>query len=199
MLKVEGCPITSDVDDNVNSTFNIQHSPFNLQHFSLLAFPNHTGPLFELTDDLLAKGLAASRASARKRIIYPIHRTQPAPVQRMLNFLQPGTYVKPHIHRGEGASESVVLLSGAIRYVIFDEDGGIADSFVAQAGTASAVLDMEPDVWHSFVVLEADTVIFECKKGPYSVLSDKDFAAWAPDEGTPEADAWVAGMERRLA
>lgn len=165
----------------------------------MLAFPNPSGPLFELTDDLLAEGLAASRASARKRIILPIHRTQPAPVQRMLNFLQPGTYVKPHIHHGVGASESVVLLSGAIRYFIFNDEGGVVHTFMARAGTASAVLDMEPDVWHSFVVLEADTVIFECKKGPYSALSDKDFAPWAPDEGTPEAAAWVAAMERRHA
>lgn len=165
----------------------------------MLAFPNPSGPLFELTDAMMAEGIAASRASARRRIILPIHRTQPAPVQRMLNFLQPGTYVKPHIHPGDGASESVVLLAGAIRYVLFDGAGTLTHTFVAKAGTASAVLDMEPDVWHSFIVLEPDTVIFECKKGPYSAMSDKDFAPWAPDEGTAEAEAWVAGMEARFA
>lgn len=165
----------------------------------MLAFPNPSGSLFELTETMLAEGVAASRASARKRIILPIHRTQPAPVQRMVNFLQPGTYVKPHIHRGDGASESVVLLTGAIRYVVFDGEGTMTHTFIAKAGSASAVLDMEPDVWHSFIVLEPDTVIFECKKGPYSALSDKDFAPWAPDEGTAAAAAWVAAMEGRFA
>lgn len=170
-----------------------------LTHPFVLAFPNPTGPLFELTDDLLATGFAASKASVRKRIIYPIHRTQPAPVQRMLNFLQPGTYVKPHVHRGEGSSESVVVLTGSIRYLVFDGLGHLGRTIIATAGSPSAVLDMEPDVWHSFIVLEPDTLIFECKKGPYSPVGDKDFAAWAPDEGTPEAAEWVWEMERRFA
>lgn len=147
----------------------------------------------------MSEGFAASRASARKRIIFPIHRTQPAPVQRMLNFLQPGTYVKPHIHRGDGSSESVVLLTGSLHYFIFSADGDVTHHFRAVAGTPSAVLDMEPDVWHSFIVMKPDTVIFECKKGPYEVASDKDFATWAPNEGTVEADEWVKQMEARFA
>lgn len=163
------------------------------------AFPNFSGPLFELTEDLMAEGFAASRASARKRIIFPIHRTQDAQVQRMLNFMQPGTYVKPHIHRGAGASESVVLLSGSLQYLIFNSDGGVIRTFKAVAGTPSAVIDMEPDVWHSFLVMEPDTVIFECKKGPYEALSDKDFAPWAPDEGTDAAQVWIADISRRYA
>lgn len=161
------------------------------------AFPNFSGPWFELTDDLMSEGFAASRASARKRIIFPIHRTQPAPVQRMLNFMQPGTYVKPHIHRGEGASESVVMLTGSLQYFLFNAEGRVIRTFKAVAGTPSAVVDMEPDVWHSFLVLEPDTVIFECKKGPYEAMSDKDFAPWAPDEGTDEAEEWIRSMTER--
>lgn len=163
------------------------------------AFPNFSGPLFELTEDLLSEGFAASRTSPRKRIIFPIHRTQDAPVQRMLNFMQPGTYVKPHIHRGTGASESVVLLSGSLQYLIFNEDGRVIRTFRATAGTPSAVLDIEPDVWHSFLVLDADTVIFECKIGPYEAMSDKDFALWAPDEGTDDAHEWIRAMTERYA
>ncbi len=163
------------------------------------AFPNFSGPLFELTADLMSEGFAASRASARKRIIFPIHRTQDAQVQRMLNFMQPGTYVKPHIHRGAGASESVVLITGALQYFIFNAEGRVIRTFRAVAGTPSAVIDMEPDVWHSFLVVEPDTVVFECKKGPYEALSDKDFAAWAPDEGTAEAAEWIRVMKARYA
>jgi cupin fold WbuC family metalloprotein len=177
----------------------IQHLTFSIQHFILSAFPNYSGSLFELTEELMSEGFAASRASARKRIIFPIHRTQPSLVQRMLNFLQPGTYVKPHIHRGEDSSESVVLLTGSLQYFIFNAEGDMIHSFKTVAGTPSAVLDMEPDVWHSFIVLEPDTVIFECKKGPYEAASDKDFASWAPNEGTPEADEWVRRMEARVA
>jgi cupin fold WbuC family metalloprotein len=164
-----------------------------------LALPNPSGPVFELTPALREEGLRESRLSPRRRMLFPIHRGPEDLVQRMLNFMQPGTYVKPHIHRGAGASESVVLISGVLQYFIFNAEGGLIRTFRMRAGTASAVADMDPDVWHSFIVLEPDTVIFECKKGPYSALSDKDFAPWAPDEGTAAAAAWVAAMEGRFA
>lgn len=39
------------------------------------------------------------------------------------------------------------------------------------------------------VALAPGTVLFELKEGPYRPLGDKDFAAWAPAEGTVEAAA----------
>jgi hypothetical protein len=36
-------------------------------------------------------------------------------------------------------------------------------------------------------VLEEDTILFECKKGPYNAKTDKLFAKWAPEE--PESNA----------
>jgi hypothetical protein len=34
-------------------------------------------------------------------------------------------------------------------------------------------------------------VIFEVKEGPYTPVTAADLAAWAPEEGTPEAAAFV--------
>ena len=147
-----------------------------------LAFENVTGPLFELTEKWIQDGIEGSRQSSRKRIILPIHREQNALVQRMINFLQPGTYIRPHKHPLPHATESLVLLKGAIKFCTFDDDGNIISDQIVSAEPLPGVLDIEPNTWHSFKVLEPDTVLFECKKGPYDTETDKIFAEWAPEE-----------------
>jgi len=161
------------------------------------SLPNIQGDFFEINPELWKKGINASRSSERKRIILPIHRKQEAPVQRMLNFLQPGTYIRPHKHPLAGASESLVLLQGRIHFFIFDKNGNIKWSNIIEQGTTSSVLDIEPKVWHTFLVLENDTVLFECKRGPYHSKTDKVFAEWAPEEGSDDIEKWMLDVSQR--
>lgn len=153
-----------------------------------LALENFQGKVFRLTEELLKRGCRAAAESPRQRMIYPIQRTQDAAVQRLLNFLQPDTYIRPHCHPEPHAIESIQLLQGALGYQIFRADGSVKERFMLRAGAAGSVVDIEPGVWHNFVIFEADTVIIEFKKGPYNARTDKHFAAWAPAEGEAEAD-----------
>lgn len=158
---------------------------------SKLAFDNISGDLFTLSEEMIEDGLRASRESERKRIILPIHRKQEAEVQRMINFLQPGTYIRPHKHPLQHASESLVILNGSIRFYTFDDSGSVLSAHLLQSEPFPGVLDIEPGVWHSFTVLEKDTILFECKKGPYNAEADKTFASWAPDEESEEVLEWM--------
>jgi hypothetical protein len=54
-------------------------------------------------------------------------------------------------------------------------------------------------VYHSFIVLEPDTVIYEVKSGPYVTSTDKSFAPWAPAEGTPEAQVYMEQLRASAA
>lgn len=155
------------------------------------AFDNIQGDQFVLTHEIMVKGIRESKESSRKRIILPLHRTQDARVQRMLNFVQPGTYIRPHMHPLDHATESIVMLKGAISFYRFSDDGKVLSTHELQPGTAQSVTDIEPRVWHSFRVLQPDTVLFECKQGPYDAEHDKIFADWAPEEGTGGAEAWL--------
>lgn len=148
-----------------------------------LALPNVTGDLFTLDDELIQTGIRESSNSPRKRMILPIHRSQGDLVQRMLNFFQPGTYVTPHLHPRDSASETILVLRGSLGFLLLDENGGILEKRRLEAGS---LIDIVPSVWHTMVALEPDTVILEIKRGPYDD-SDKIFADWAPGEGTPEA------------
>jgi cupin fold WbuC family metalloprotein len=160
------------------------------------AMPNVGGKVFLLNEKILADGIRLSRKSRRKRIILPVHRTQQAKVNRMINFMQPGTYVRPHKHPESHASETVVVLSGSIRFLIFDEIGFIEDDILLTSDPGKSVVDIEPDVWHSFIVIQEDSVIYEAKKGPYNPQKDKEFAGWSPEEYTEEAISWVAALEK---
>lgn len=156
------------------------------------ALANISGDWFTLDDDMLQEGLEASRQSPRQRMILPVHRYQESPVQRMLNFLQPETYIRPHMHPRDGAVESICVLQGSLRFFVFDETGTVKfDTFLE----ASGVIDIEPRVWHNFVVLSTDTIIFETKMGPYDAEMDKEFAMWAPGENSDEAKAWVEQLK----
>ncbi|WP_234573357.1 WbuC family cupin fold metalloprotein [Rhodohalobacter sp. 614A] len=161
---------------------------------SKLAFDNVSGDLFELTEGMIKEGIQASRESDRKRIILPIHRKQDAEVQRMINFLQPGTYIRPHKHPLAHASESLILINGSIRFFTFDENGTVLSKNEISSKPVPGVLDIEPRVWHSFIVLEDDTILFECKKGPYNAQTDKTFAEWSPEEGSVEAQNWIESL-----
>jgi cupin fold WbuC family metalloprotein len=101
----------------------------------------------------------------------------------MLNAIQPGSYIQPHRHLFPPKAESVIVLQGAIYVFIFNEEGDIKDVYTVEAGGINLGIDSEPGVFHTFVAIEKDTVLFEVKPGPYNPADDKDFAPWAPAEG----------------
>lgn len=157
------------------------------------ALPNPSGQVFVLTDSLFDKGKCASRKSPRLRMIQPVQRAQSAKVQRLLNFLQPGTYIRPHCHPLDHATESVCLLSGHVEVLIFSPEGSIQARH--HLTNTSPLIDIEPGAWHSMIVRAPDTVIFETKQGPYNPETDKEFAPWSPDENSPGVGAFLEDLD----
>lgn len=151
--------------------------------------PVGDGVLFSPCD--LETLIEASRKSPRLRMMQPIQRLDNAPVQRLLNALQPWTYVRPHKHPMEGASETLVILQGALGLLIFDEAGKVQEK---ETLTAGCVFDLEPNIWHGMVCLEPDTVMAEFKKGPYDAGTDKEFSTWSPEEGSEEVGKFVESL-----
>lgn len=158
------------------------------------ALSNVSGDHFELTDAVIQTGFKESAASPRRRIILPLHRTQDASVQRMLNFFQPGTYVCPHQHPEAGAIETICVLRGVLGFLLFEPDGTVRSTHRLEAG-GNGLVDIEPGVWHGMVALAANTAILEIKQGPYDANADKCFASWAPPEGDPAVSDYLETLE----
>lgn len=148
-----------------------------------LAFPNPERPVFEWTSRPRDSGIKASIDSPRHRMLIPIHRHQKDLVQRMVNVLQPGTYIQPHLHPRNGATETILVMEGELGFITFDQSGGVKTTHRIPVG---GLVDIEKRVWHGVLDLEPNTIIFETKRGPYD-NGDKEFSGWAPRETDPEA------------
>lgn len=156
-----------------------------------LALDSPTSKTTYFEQSNIDEAIELSRMSPRKRVIYPIHKSDDNSLHRMFNVIQPGSYIRPHRHKKAEKSEAVVLLKGGICFITFDETGRINSYKNLYAGSDVFGVDIDPDVIHSFYALEKDTVIFEVKNGPYVKELDKDFAEWSPEEFTPEAEVYL--------
>ena len=127
----------------------------------------------------------SARAASLPRLRAPheFHASFQDPIQRLLNAIEPGSYVRPHRHSAADRWEWFQALAGAAGILIFDNKGKVLERVdIRSAGPVYGV-EIPAGVWHTVVSLAPGTVLFEIKPGPYVPLTDKDFAQWAPPEG----------------
>jgi cupin fold WbuC family metalloprotein len=132
---------------------------------------------------MLQEMMEKSRQSGRKRVNLNFHYGGTDPIQRMLNAMQPGTYLQPHKHENPDKREIFIALTGKFVVISFDHTGNITDHMILDPAAKNPAAEIEARVYHTIICLEPDSVIYEVKDGPYDVADDKRFAAWAPQEG----------------
>lgn len=147
--------------------------------------------LRRIDDRLLDQLCAQAAASPRRRRNHNFHQQLDEPVQRMLNALEPDTYLRPHQHSDPEKNEVFLCLRGRIAVLLFDDTGQVTEVSVMAPGGPLHGAEVPPRTWHALVALEPGSVIYELKEGPYVPLTDKQFGPWAPAEGTPEAAAYL--------
>lgn len=145
--------------------------------------------LFALSDE------AAS--SKRKRKNYNFHKEPQARIQRMLNAMEPGTYVRPHKHEDPDKLEVFFCIKGRIAVIEWTEQGEIIRIEILDPLLGNYGVEVPARTWHSLVSLEAGSVAWEVKDGPYDPADDKHFAPWAPAEGDPDAEVWLNDLIRK--
>lgn len=149
-----------------------------------------------LIDEALLDALSAeARSHPRLRKNRNFHHDDQAPGQRLLNAIEPGSYVMPHRHVDPHKDETMVVLRGQIGLVIFDEEGAILRAVClsggGEFGSGARGVDIPHGCWHSMLALESGTVFCEAKAGPYAPLADDERAPWAPAEGTPDVPVYL--------
>ena len=112
--------------------------------------------------------------SPRLRMNYNIHESLEEDVHKLLNSLQPGTVMPVHRHLHPAKKETFVLLQGALEVRRHNDDKTIAEKYVMSHESGNIICEIMPEDWHSFEVLEPDTLILEIKKGPYLPFQEID-------------------------
>ncbi len=147
-----------------------------------------------ITQEIINRAIDASRKSPRKRIIFPFHKSPSDNLHRMLNVLQPKSYIRPHRHFDPPKSESLIVLKGSLTCVEFSNTGEINTFYKLSPESFNIGIDIESGVYHTIFATVEDTVVFEVKPGPYGRASDKDFAPWAPSEGDEIAEEYLGNL-----
>ncbi len=133
--------------------------------------------------ELINRLISTAKNSPRKRTIHRFHKKDNDLLQRMLNVMEPDTYVTPHKHEKPDKREVFILLSGKALFLEFDDDGNITDKEFLSPADGCFGAEVQPGIYHTIIALESGTVCYELKDGPYKPDEDKCFAPWAPAEG----------------
>ena len=151
-----------------------------------------------INKEIVSKTISAARQSPRKRMNYNYHTDYADPINRLLNAMEPGTYVQPHKHENPDKREVFMILEGSLAIVTFDNNGHIAEHTILSHKAGVFGAEIPPKVWHMVVALEPGTIMYEVKDGPYAPMNDKNFASWAPKEGSEGCDAYLGKIIKEL-
>lgn len=149
----------------------------------------------QLIDQALLRALSdQARERPRRRLNHNFHAADDSPGHRLLNAVEPGSYLPPHRHQDPSKGETMVALTGRLGLVVFGNDGEVTGTAILAPGTATLGVDIAPGTWHTVLGLEPGTVMLEAKAGPYRPLTEAERAPWAPAEGAPEVPSYYAGL-----
>jgi cupin fold WbuC family metalloprotein len=145
---------------------------------------------------LLGRVTEQARASPRRRRNYNFHAEESHPANRLLNAIEPGSYVQPHRHLDPAKDETFVVVRGRFGLVLFDEVGNVTQAIVLAAGGEIVGANVPFGTYHTLISLEPGSVFFEAKAGPFRAIDEKERAPWAPAEGDLRVAEYLGRLER---
>jgi cupin fold WbuC family metalloprotein len=143
---------------------------------------------------LLETASRLAAGSPRLRRNHNFHASSAEPCNRLLNAIEPGSYVRPHCHAEASKDETVLVLRGRVGVLEFDPAGRVSGTAVLQAGGDRVGINVPHGTFHSLLALTPGAVFFEAKAGPYTPLSPIERPDWAPEEGSADAPRYLAWM-----
>lgn len=117
-----------------------------------------------IDDELLDRLTEEAKVNERLRINYNFHKSLEDKCQRLLNAMEPGTIMPIHHHK---VDEMYVVLRGDLTVTYHDDHKNIIESHRICPQEGNFGIQIPAGTWHSLIVHESGTVIFEVKEGPF--------------------------------
>jgi cupin fold WbuC family metalloprotein len=150
--------------------------------------------MIRIDSQLLDETSAKAKLPPRRRMNHNFHEQYSDTLQRMLNAMEPLSYIQPHKHENPDKREVFFSLRGRILVIEFDESGNITDHTLLDPLSGNFGAEIPERTFHTIVALDPDSVAYEVKDGPYAPIDDKNFAAWAPKEQAPTAIEYLRNL-----
>ena len=128
-----------------------------------------------INENLLEQVSRRARESPRMRMNHNFHRFED-PVNRMLNAIEPESYIRPHRHLHPPLDETFLVLRGLGAAVLFDDNGNVSNILPLDPQRGHWGVDIPAGWFHTILALETETVFYEIKAGPFDPSRPKDLA-----------------------
>jgi cupin fold WbuC family metalloprotein len=151
-----------------------------------------------ITTELLHQLTETARTLPRLRKNHNLHTSDTSRCHRLLNAIEPASYIRPHRHLDSEKDEAFILMSGRLGIILFSDSGDVTETVILSRQGGVLIADVPSGVYHTAVSLEPGTVFFEAKAGPYLPLAEAETAAWAPPEGSGEALQYLEQLKLLL-
>jgi len=151
-----------------------------------------------VTRELLHQLTVSARSLPRLRKNHNLHPSDESRCHRLLNAIEPASYIRPHRHLDSEKDEAFILMSGRLGIILFSDTGEVAETVTLSHQDGILAADIPHGVFHTAVSLEPGTIFYEAKAGPYLPLSDSETAAWAPPEGDSGASRYLEHLKKLL-
>ena len=118
--------------------------------------------------ELIERLFEQAKGNPRKRVNYDMRTSPEDGSQRMMNAMLPGTEVA--IHRHPNSNENVILITGKMYEILYEvADGQLVETERLYLCPAEGKYGCQvpKGVWHTIEALAPNSVIFECKEGPF--------------------------------
>jgi len=149
-----------------------------------------------IRQELLTEVSSEAKATSRLRKNFNFHQRDESLCHRLLNAMEPDSYIPPHCHADLEKDETIIPLQGKLGVVFFDERGNVVQAAILSPGSEAVGVNIPHGEFHTLVSLESGTVFFESKAGPYRALTEEEWAPWAPREGSDESAAYLTELRK---
>ncbi len=137
-----------------------------------------------------------ARESTRRRKNYNFHAADGDASHRLLNAMEPDSYIQPHRHNDPSKDETIIVLRGRFGVVFFDRCGAGPVTTVLDPGGPTVGVTVPHGIFHTLVALAPEGIFFESKAGPYRPLTTDERAQWSPAEQDTAASEYLARLIR---
>lgn len=150
-------------------------------------------------DDLFATASLSQKLRAHANI----HYSYDDPCQRFFNTINANSYIRPHRHSLDPKTECLIAIRGLFGCIVLTNEGLIesvilfgSEKYSEKLRIASG-LELPAGVWHTVVSLADHSILFEVKEGPFDPEIAKEYAPWAPEEGSEGAQDYLSKLRQR--
>ena len=142
---------------------------------------------------MMSKLYDEAKRLPRRRQNLNLHDSHKENCQRFLNAIHVDSYIRPHRHQRNKKKELLIALKGHFSLITFDNAGNFDTSycFGTESFQPNVGVEVPPSTWHTVVAMARNSILLEVKEGPFSPNISKEFASWAPEEGTKAAASFL--------